>query len=152
MIPKRRASLSPAQQFMFLRANPSARAMGSSALPALFGTIARPTPLGREYALRISMKRDETPEVFVRDPDLSVLAEGRRLPHVYSNPTRLCLTLPKAREWMPSMRIDQTFVPWAATWLFYFEEWLASDDWKGGGEHPSSGDTPVPRNVRRAGR
>jgi hypothetical protein len=25
---------------------------------------------------------------------------------------------------------------WATLWLFYFEEWLASDDWKGGGMHP----------------
>jgi hypothetical protein len=33
-------------------------------------------------------------------------------------------------------RIDQTIVPWAALWLFYFEEWLSSDQWKGGGEHP----------------
>ena len=28
-------------------------------------------------------------------------------------------------------------MPWAALWLFYFEEWLGSDDWKGGGEHPT---------------
>jgi len=34
------------------------------------------------------------------------------------------------------MRIDQTIVPWAVLWLFYYEEWLVSDRWKGGGEHP----------------
>jgi hypothetical protein len=28
-------------------------------------------------------------------------------------------------------------VPWTALWLFYFEEWLTSDDWKGGGIHPA---------------
>ena len=27
-----------------------------------------------------------------------------------------------------------------ALWLFYFEEWLASDDWKGGGMHPRDAD------------
>ena len=95
----------------------------------------RPTPLTREYFLRITMKREGTPDVAVIQPDLAALADGRPLPHIYGNPTRLCLTLPKAREWTPSMRIDQTFVPSAATWLFYFEEWLVSDDWKGGGEH-----------------
>jgi hypothetical protein len=59
------------------------------------------------------------------------------LPHVYQQkPTWLCLYLPRAREWSGWMRIDQTVVPWAALWLFYFEEWLDSDDWKGGGEHP----------------
>jgi hypothetical protein len=34
------------------------------------------------------------------------------------------------------MRIDLTIVPWAMLWLFYFEEWLSSSDWKGGGVHP----------------
>jgi hypothetical protein len=34
------------------------------------------------------------------------------------------------------MRLDQTIVPWAALWLFFFEEWLATDEWKGGGVHP----------------
>jgi hypothetical protein len=38
------------------------------------------------------------------------------------------------------MRLDLTVVPWTALWLFYFEEWLASDDWKGGGMHPETGD------------
>ena len=34
------------------------------------------------------------------------------------------------------MRLDQTIVPWAILWLFYFEEWLSSNEWKGGGMHP----------------
>jgi hypothetical protein len=32
-------------------------------------------------------------------------------------------------------------------WLFYFEEWLWSDDWKGGGMHP--GDLEALRIARR---
>jgi hypothetical protein len=48
------------------------------------------------------------------------------------------------------MRIDLTFVPWTATWLYYFEKWLVSDDWKGGGEHPSDEDEIVyNRRTRR---
>lgn len=27
-------------------------------------------------------------------------------------------------------------IPWIATWFYYFEEWLVSDEWKGGGVHP----------------
>lgn len=38
------------------------------------------------------------------------------------------------------MRLDQTIVPWTMLWLFYFEEWLASGDWKGGGMHPEAVD------------
>ena len=38
------------------------------------------------------------------------------------------------------MPLDETVVPWAALWLFYFEEWLVSDKWKGGGAHPPKSD------------
>jgi hypothetical protein len=98
---------------------------------------ATPSPLGRWYDLRIEFRQGEVPELFVDAPDLVELGGGRELPHVYSQrPTRLCLYLPRAHEWRGEMRIDQTIVPWAALWLFYFEEWLVSDEWKGGGEHP----------------
>jgi hypothetical protein len=56
----------------------------------------------------------------------------------------LCLFLPRAKEWDGMMRIDQTFVLWTEVWLYYFEEWLASNDWKGGGEH-----VPAPRNRKK---
>jgi hypothetical protein len=42
------------------------------------------------------------------------------------------------------MRIDDTIVPWVYLWLAYFEEWLWSDDWKGGGEHPATEDMRLP--------
>ena len=150
MIPEVRRSLSPAQQFMHLRANPICSGEGKiDGTGLLWEYRVRPTPLSREYLVRITMKRDGMPVVAVIQPDLAALADGRPLPHVYSNPTRLCLMLPKAFEWAPSMRIDQNFVPWAATWLFYFEEWLVSDDWKGGGEHPAASDAPALRQARR---
>ncbi|SDA99870.1 hypothetical protein SAMN02927914_06761 [Mesorhizobium qingshengii] len=89
----------------------------------------------------------------VLEPDIQLLAGERKLPHVYRDPLRLCLHLPKAHEWVGSMRLDQTFVPWIATWLFYFEEWLVSDEWKGGGEHPDPDSREVIRRaVRRATR
>jgi hypothetical protein len=103
--------------------------------------------------MRITFQRAETPSVFVTDPDLAALAGGRPLPHVYHAPLRLCLTLPGEREWVGTMRIDQTFVPWATTWLYYFEEWLISDEWKGGGEHPDLTDNErYGRRARRATR
>ena len=56
------------------------------------------------------------------------------------HPPRLCLYLPGKGEWTPAMRLDQTMVPWAILWLFYFEEWLGSNEWKGGGLHPGDND------------
>jgi hypothetical protein len=78
-----------------------------------------------------------------------VLACGRDLPHVYRNPTRLCLYLPRTPEWQPWMRLDQTVVPWTSLWLFYFEDWLDSGEWKGGVMHPA--DAPRTRRGRRLG-
>jgi hypothetical protein len=79
----------------------------------------------------------EAPDAFIDAPDLRALSAGRRIPHLYQQkPTRLCLYLPRTFQWQPWMRIDQTIVPWTVLWLYYFEEWLDSDEWKGGGEHP----------------
>ncbi len=139
---------------MFLRANPICAGTGRlHATGLIWDYRDRPTPLSREYSMRITFQRGETPDMFVMDPDLSELAGGRPLPHVYPDPLRLCLTLPGTREWTGTMRIDQTFVSWATTWLYYFEEWLISDEWKGGGKHPNPSDSErYGRRVRRATR
>lgn len=152
MFSRGRPDLTPAQQYTFLRANPICAGTGRVHATGLVWEYRdRPTPLSREYAMRITFQRGATPDVFVNNPELLVLAAGRLLPHVYHDPLRLCLTLPGAREWTGTMRIDQTFVPWATTWLFYFEEWLVSDEWKGGGEHPDPDNTErYNRQVQRA--
>ncbi|MGO9685863.1 MAG: hypothetical protein ACLPTZ_25385 [Beijerinckiaceae bacterium] len=91
-----------------------------------------------------------SPDVFVEAPDLNALAGGRALPHIYHDPTRLCLYLPGKPEWAAWMRLDQTIVPWTLMWLFYFEDWLPSGEWRGGGEHPRK--TQRSRNRRRRSR
>ena len=87
--------------------------------------------------MRIEFAQGSIPETYVDAPDLQALAGERAIPHLYGhNPPKLCLYLPKTYEWQPQMRLDLTVVPWSVLWLFYFEEWLLSDDWKGGGMHP----------------
>lgn len=87
--------------------------------------------------MRIEFAQGGAPETYVDAPDLQALAGERMIPHLYGRtPPQLCLYLPKTYEWQPQMRLDQTVVPWSVLWLFYFEEWLLSDDWKGGGMHP----------------
>jgi hypothetical protein len=98
---------------------------------------AQPTPISRLYRVRIQFRQGGKPDTFVIAPDLDALANGRNLPHVYQQkPTRLCLYLPRTGEWSPDKRIVDTIVPWAVLWLFYFEDWLLTGDWSGGGEHP----------------
>ncbi len=102
---------------------------------------ARPTPLGRSYRLCIRFKNPKSPEVFVLSPDLNELASGKSLPHVYSSkPVRLCLHFPSYDEWTLDKSISETIVPWSYLWLVYFEHWLATGDWQGGGKHPGETD------------
>lgn len=138
----RRHNLTAAHQYGHLRGNPLCRGQGRLKRGRVTWRYdTSPTPLSRRYRVRIEYRQDAKPHVFVEDPDLVALAEGRALPHVYSErPVRLCLYLPDAGEWRADMRIDLTIVPWTALWLFYFEEWLSSDEWKGGGVHPGHDD------------
>lgn len=142
--------LTTAQQFVNLRANPISVGGGRLHGNMLsWSFAATPTPISRCYRARIDYRQDKLPQVYIDDPDLTVLAAGRRLPHVYDqSPTRLCLFLPGTGEWGPWMRLDQTVVPWTALWLLYFEEWLFSEEWAGGGLHPVVRE----RGSRRSGR
>jgi hypothetical protein len=139
-------ALTMAQQYVNLRGNPLSAGDGTLRAGGFTWIYATsPSPLSRDYMIRIEMPCGLSPRIFVDDPDIEVLAGGRDLPHVYRNPTRLCLYLPGTREWQPWMRLDQTIVPWTSLWLFYFEEWLDSGEWKGGGMHPAD----ASRNRRR---
>lgn len=137
--PASRRPLSAAKQFLHLRANPLTAGMGELGPGMLEWRFAvTPTPLSRTYSVRLSFVEGQPPCVFVEEPDLLVLADGRKLPHVYSEePVRLCLYLPGTEEFQPWMRLDTTTVPWTALWLYFFEDWLATGDWHGEGAHPS---------------
>jgi hypothetical protein len=130
--------LSVALQLHRLRSNPLAQGSGGARRGRLdWHYQARPTPLSRAYEVQLTYQIETSPRVYVHDPVLVDLADGRWLPHVYQQrPARLCLYLPGAGEWSPRLRLDETVVPWTALWLFFFEEWLATDEWKGGGVHP----------------
>lgn len=93
----------------------------------------QPTLISRRYSLRLKYELGLTPEVIVINPRLKKPSDKVALPHVYSG-DQLCLNLPE--EWFPEMLIAHTTVPWASEWLFYYEIWLATGDWLGGGEHP----------------
>jgi hypothetical protein len=135
---RRAPALTAVQQFVNLKINPICKGEGGVRLGTLnWEFTAQPDPLSRLYRVRIQFRQGGVPQVFVIDPDLSLLAEGRKLPHVYDQtPAQLCLYLPGTGEWSPSRRISETIVPWTFLWLWYFEEWLVSDAWKGGGLHP----------------
>ena len=46
---------------------------------------------------------------------------------------QLCLYYPKKHEWNKYMFISETIVPWALSWLYYYEIWRVTGEWLGGG-------------------
>jgi hypothetical protein len=100
-----------------------------------------PTPLSRSYCTAVTYRFGSAPRTHVLSPSLVELAGGRRIPHLYSQKDQwLCLYLPGTGAWNSSKFISKTIIPWALLWFFYFEEWLLSGEWKGGGVHPPSED------------
>jgi hypothetical protein len=104
----------------------------------------RPNVLGREYDVLINYLKGHEPSVFVIAPDLNELSENE-IPHIYHSTIDahfhsavcLCLYMKKYGEWNGEKIIADTVVPWVDLWLFFFEIWLATGEWDGGGEHPS---------------
>lgn len=138
-------NLNPEQQWFRLKCNSISKGHGMVRRGELTWDFdARPSPLSRAYHLRIRQKKNCSPDVYVINPDLVNMASGRQLPHVYSQkPVRLCLHFPKYDEWTPDKSIAETIVPWAYLWLFYFEHWLVTDEWQGGGKHVGDDDGKI---------
>lgn len=99
----------------------------------------RPTAMSPSYLVRILYVLRERPNVTVIDPPLEN-RNGERIPHMFGQ-KRLCLFRYTHDEWDSSMRIDRTIIPWTCLWLFYYEIWLATGEWRGGGEHPEMNDS-----------
>src|SRR5262249_3953726 len=89
-----------------------------------------PTPLSRDYRIRITYALGEYPRVIIIDPPLLSDSDGL-LPHFYREGS-LCLH--EAHEWDESMLIVDTIVPWAAEWLAHYELWRRTGRWYGDGD------------------
>jgi hypothetical protein len=78
----------------------------------------RPLPSCAVYLLRIVALAGRRPWVEVMEPKLRIPPGQRLETHCFSGGD-VCLHL-----------------PWAAYWLAFYEYWLATGHWLGGGEHP----------------
>lgn len=97
-----------------------------------------PTASSEKYQVRITYRLGLPPQVYIVSPELQNAPDGTPTPHTYPG-KRLCLYFPEAKEWDSSMAIGRTMVPWAALWLYFYEVWLATGKWEGGGKHPAVG-------------
>ena len=95
----------------------------------------QPTRLNEVYLVEIRYVYKRSVSVMVRNPKLRRRDPGERIPHTYSD-DEPCLFLPGRRDWSPDKKIAVTIIPWLSMWLFYYETWLATGEWHGGGVHP----------------
>lgn len=95
----------------------------------------QPTARSGSYTVRIDYVPPSYPKVTIVTPPLEV-PEGRALPHTFPG-DRLCLYW--RGQWDPSMSIAKTIVPWASEWLLYYELWVVTGEWHGGGHEPATG-------------
>jgi len=89
---------------------------------------------------------------------------GEPPPHIYGlgHPPEfpaLCLYDPATDEWSPDQFISDTTIPWTIEWLYWFEVWQLTGEWRGGGRHPERRPEPCqstadlnPENVARRAR
>lgn len=107
----------------------------------------QPSLFSRRYKVVVRYSLGTAPICVVTEPDLYSLAGAKTIPHHYRKDkhiagAKLCLFLPssqsdgKLSEWRSQQKISDTIIPWASLWLFYFEQWLYTRDWEGGGKHP----------------
>ena len=98
----------------------------------------KPTENSQSYKLRISTRVDSTiVNIFPVEPFIGREINGKKVPHMYSDGS-LCLYYPDYDEWKYSDSWAETLIPWTSLWLYYYEIWLMTGEWLGGGVHETS--------------
>jgi hypothetical protein len=85
---------------------------------------------------------DAQPRVQVIGPKLErhLDYEQGPIPHVYKSEIDpslpyLCLFSPSLREWDVDDLMADTTIFWTNEWLYFYEGWLITKKWRGGGRH-----------------
>lgn len=97
----------------------------------------QPTESSEIYTLKIIYKLDNSPEIQIVSPKIQLFGDAKKPPHTFKDKS-LCLYYSKYGEWNSDDYIADTIIPWISLWLLYYEGWLATGEWHGGGiEHNS---------------
>jgi hypothetical protein len=105
----------------------------------------RPSVTSRTYLVEVKYRLGGEP--VTRVIQRLETRPGLSLPHVW-NHARQVLCLHERRDWRPGMLLADSIVPWASEWLFFYEFWLVTGNWDGGGRwqpppSPESGSGPA---------
>lgn len=128
----------PVQGFLLQKKYPQSKVVVNRNDLIWYGEV-RPTPISRLYKIKIICKKAHKPKVVLYGNEIDGI-ERDDFPHIYrkykkKQMVELCLNMPI--EFNYSLRITDTIIPWAQEWLFYYEIWLATGKWCGGGHTPS---------------
>jgi hypothetical protein len=133
--PKQKA-ITAAEQAYFLRlAFPRFRILSARNHLRCVGTL-QPTAASDIYTIEIFYMVPRRPRVRVLDPELQLAAGKTKLPHVFEE-NDLCLYI--SGDWRPDLRISEFIVPWISFWLYFYEFWLLTGEWLGGGHEAGGG-------------
>jgi hypothetical protein len=95
----------------------------------------RGNALTRRYRISLEYSPGAWPRAFVLDPGLERRHPDQPVAHT-SGPNEPCLFTARNRDWLPTMYLGQTVMPWLMEWLVFYEAWRATGEWQGGGTLP----------------
>jgi len=95
---------------------------------AVWNGTFKPNGWSAEYQVNIEYEMGSTPGIYVVKPNLQRYKD-ERIPHMYLDGS-LCLF---HGEWNPRIPIATSIVPWSALWFHFYECWLTTGHWHGGG-------------------
>jgi hypothetical protein len=97
--------------------------------------VLQPTSRSNNYHFVLIYNLKEDPKIKIVSPTLQKNSKGDNIPHLYAG-ENLCLYRPKYCEFSRTDFLGDTIIPWTSLWLYYYELWHLTDEWRGGGEHP----------------
>ncbi|PMN91333.1 hypothetical protein [Enterovibrio norvegicus] len=101
----------------------------------------QPSKLSRKYEVQVTWRGiSDIPIIEILHPNLRELADGKRSPHEFysDSNTKPCVLFNRrgSNDWHAKMLIAESIIPWTMEWLLYWELWLSTGEWLGGGVHP----------------
>lgn len=91
----------------------------------------KPLDICREYSVRVEYRMGNSPSIWIDGlPAPDDEPSGNKIPHRYRDGS-ICLFC--GSEWTADKAIAQTILPWLLEWLVFYEGWLCTGKWQGGG-------------------
>ena len=95
--------------------------------------ILKPTSLSREYKIKLICDRMDNPKVYLKGSDIKGIERGDFPHHYKKTEYGVLLCLNYTAEFNYSMKLTDTIIPWTLEWLCFYEIWLYTGEWHGGG-------------------